>query len=309
MFSAWQKFRSGKSEKFDVKSFERHLEDNLFSLYEAVLNGKYQHSGYSHFTVYDSKKRDIYKAKVGDRVIHQVIYDHLVKLFEPIFIADSYSSRLDKGAHRAINVFRYFLKLAGGDCYVLKCDIKKYFENIDHETLMILIAEKVKEERIMAIIRSIVRGFESGIGRGIPLGNVTSQIFANIYLHPLDIFVKKNLLARFYVRYNDDFVIIDQNQARLKENLEKIKDFLAEYLFLEIPDSKAVIRKNKWGIDWLGYVILPNCVLLRDKTKAKIFSNLRPENLSSKLGVLKHCNSYNLMQKLKYYWHKKQDLI
>src|ERR1035437_2113107 len=123
IFKAWGKFRRGKTSKVDVMNFELHLEDNLFSLYEELHNGAYKHSSYKYFQIFDNKKRDIYKAEVRDRVIHQIIFDYLLLLFEPEFISDSYASRIGKGQYRAINAFRYFIKLVHNNhksCFVLK---------------------------------------------------------------------------------------------------------------------------------------------------------------------------------------------
>lgn len=148
----------------------------------------------------------------------------------------------------------------------------------------------------MKIIGEIISSFNSKdkVEKGIPLGNVTSQIFANIYLNELDYFVKKVLKIRFYVRYNDDFVIIDNNQRRLSDYLVKIRKFLKKNLLLDIPEDKASIRKFNWGVDFLGFTVLPNCVLLRNQTKTKIFERFNRSNAESYFGLLKHCNSYNL---------------
>lgn len=282
-------------------SFSYHLEDNIFSLYEDLACGKWQHSAYEYFTVFDNKKRDIHKAMIRDRIVHQIIFDYLEGIFEAVFINDSYSSRKNKGSHQAIKTFRYFAKLVSDGnkrpCFVLKCDIKKYFNSIKPEILLKIIAEKVPDERILEIISLVIYSFHN-YGEGIPLGNITSQVFANIYLNGLDVFVKQELKARFYVRYNDDFVILDDSLTRLGQYLSKIRIFLETELQLEIPAHKATIRKPHWGVDFLGYTILPEAILLRNKTKGKMFDNLTEENASSYLGLLKHCNSYNLKQKI-----------
>jgi hypothetical protein len=130
------------------------------------------------------------------------------------------------------------------------------------------------------------------------LGNITSQVFANIYLNGLDEFVKEELGSRFYIRYNDDFVILDNSKVRLEKYLPRIRKFLEEKLELKIPAEKTSIRKLEWGVDFLGYIILKDAVLLRNKTKGKIFKRLNEKNISSYLGLLKHCNSYTLKQKI-----------
>ena len=282
-------------------SFEYHLENNLFSLYEDLISDKYKHSAYEYFTVFDNKKRDIHKAIICDRIIHQIIFDYLESIFETVFISDSYSSRKNKGSHQAVKTFRYFAQLAyDGNkkpCLVLKCDIKKYFGSIKPEILLEIIAKKVQDKKILQIISLVIYSF-SDYGGGIPLGNITSQVFANIYLNELDVFIKQELKVRFYVRYNDDFVILDNSQNKLEQYLPKIRNFLEVELQLQIPAHKVSIRKLHWGVDFLGYTILPDAVLLRKKTKSKIFSNLNEENVISYLGMLSHCNSFNLKQKI-----------
>ena len=308
---AWQKFRLGKTRKYDVVSFQCHLEDNLFSLYEDLKSGKYKHSRYEHFQVFDSKKRDIHKAKVRDRIVHQIIFDYLEEIFEPIFIRDSYSSRKEKGSHQALKTFKYFAKLVSNgnksQCYILKCDVRKYFNSVKQKILLEIIRGKVTDESIFEIIREIVNSFKEGsvaLGDcltelvGMPLGNITSQVFANIYLNGLDEFVKEELGSRFYIRYNDDFVILDNSKLRLEKYLPRIRKFLEEKLELKIPAEKTSIRKLEWGVDFLGYIILKDAVLLRNKTKGKIFERLNEKNISSYLGLLKHCNSYTLRQKI-----------
>ncbi len=282
-------------------SFNYHLEDNLFSLYEDLISGKYEHLAYEYFTVFDNKKRDIHKAMIRDRIVHQIIFDYLENIFESVFIRDSYSSRKNKGSHQAVKTFQYFAKLVSGgnkkECFVLKCDVRKYFESIKPEILLKIIAEKVLDKDVLEIINKIVGSFKND-GTGIPLGNITSQVFANIYLNKFDHFIKQELRARFYVRYNDDFVILDDSKDRLEEYLPKIRSFLEAELQLEIPLHKASIRKLGWGIDFLGFTVLKDAVLLRNKTKGKMFANLTEENVSSYLNLLSHCNSYNLKQKI-----------
>jgi RNA-directed DNA polymerase len=302
IFDAWRKFRRGKSGKKDVMDFEMHLEDNLFGLYNDLQNFAYKHSSYKHFQVFDNKKRDIYKAEVRDRVVHQIIYDYLLSLFEPEFISDSYASRICKGQYKAINTFKYFIKLAESDhkpCFILKCDVRKYFDSIDQGVLLGLIKAKVPCENTLKVIKEIISSYVfSGSGKGVPLGNITSQIFANIYLNKLDEYVKKELNCRFYVRYNDDFVIVSDSKEWLEEIRAKIICFVKDKLFLDIPLEKTSVRKIDWGVDFLGFTILPKAILLRNKTKNKMFSNINSNNIHSYFGILDRCNSYNLKRKI-----------
>lgn len=302
IFEAWKKFRRGKSGKKDVMNFEMHLEDNLFCLYEDLHKGAYEHLPYKYFQVFDNKKRDIYKAEARDRIVHQIIYDYLLLLFEREFISDSYASRINKGQYKAVNAFRYFIKLVHGShkqCFVLKCDVRKYFDSIDQGVLLNLIKEKIICEKTISIIEEIISSYVfSEDGKGVPLGNITSQIFANIYLNVLDQYIKKELRCRFYVRYNDDFVIISESKGKLEKMKNKIIFFAKEKLLLSIPQEKTSIRKINWGIDFLGFSVLPRAILLRNKTKNKIRQNISQKNIHSYFGILKHCDSYNLKMKI-----------
>lgn len=279
------------------------MEDNLFSLYGDLHNGTYKHSSYRYFQIFDNKKRDIYKAEVRDRVVHQIIFDYLLSLFEPEFISDSYASRVNKGQYKAINTFRYFVKLANDhhkSLFVLKCDVRKYFDNLDQAVLLGLIKEKIVCEKTLGIIKEILfsHSVSSLPRKGIPLGNITSQIFANIYLNVLDKYVKGELGCRFYIRYNDDFVIFSESPQKLEKIRIKIILFAKERLLLDIPLEKTSIRKINWGIDFLGFTILPEAVLLRNKTKNKMYANINPQNTHSYFGILEHCNSCNLKKKI-----------
>ena len=284
-------------------NFEMQLEDNVFSLYKVLVRGTYVHSPYKYFQIFDNKKRSIFKAEVKDRIIHQIIYDYLISLFEKDFISDSYASRKNKGQYKAVDTFRYFTKLASCDskkCFVLKCDVKKYFDNIDHNILLDLISAKITDSNILIIIKSIIYSYnsESGRNKGVPLGNITSQIFANIYLNVLDYYTKEELGCRYYVRYNDDIVVMADSEEKLIKIRNSITIFAKDDLLLEIPLAKTSIRKITWGVDFLGFTILPKILLLRNKTKNKIYNNISQINANSYFGILKHCNSYNLTRKL-----------
>lgn len=301
--------------------FERNLEDNLFSIYYELKKHSYTHSNYKYFRIFDPKKRNIHKAEIKDRIVHQIIFDYLNARYEPFFIKNSFSSRIQKGTHKAVKKLTEFTKNLkdenNGRCFALKCDIKKYFESIDQRVLLKIFKKEVKDDAVFDLILKIILSFNSAnkTGKGIPLGNITSQIFANIYLNELDYFVKNELNIKYYLRYNDDFIILDDNKNKLFENLKKIKDFISNILLLEMPDNKIKFRKLDWGIDFCGYIVLPNGILLRQKTKKRMLKNIYelseklknkeiPKNkfiktLNSYFGLLKHCNSYNLKNKIK----------
>ena len=317
---AWQKFKSGKAKRKEVKEFWFHLENNLFNLFNELKTGEYRHSNYKSFFVKDPKLREIHKAKIQDRIVHQAVHQVLVPIFEPIFIYNSYSSRKEKGCHKAV----YKLKESIGkttknnqyNCWIAKCDIEKFFNSIDHQILISLIEKRIKDKLALKLIKEIILSFNSKLGKGLPLGNTTSQLFANIYLDELDKFVKENLKIKFYIRYNDDFVLIHQNRNYLEGNVFEIEKFLKNNLKLILPKSKIIFRKHSWGIDFLGYVVYPNYILPRKRNRKRLVKVIQKRLeefnegkisyrfligvINSYLGILKHSNSYNLQQKIKY---------
>lgn len=311
LFQAWHEFRKGKSKRSDVQLFERNLQDNLLELQKQLQNKTYKHGDYQSFYVQDPKQRHIHKANVIDRVIHRLLYVFLYKLFDSSFIYDSYSCRLEKGTHKGVGRLEEFTRKASKNytrtCWVLKCDIKKFFASVDHETLLSLLKEKICDDNIVWLLEQIIYSFQTEKGKGIPLGNLTSQIFANIYLNELDQFIKHELKIKYYLRYADDFVILSPDKREFYQYTGILANFLKNNLNLELHPEKVVIRKFGWGIDFLGYIVLPHYVLPRTKTKRRIFKKLKEkvgsenfnQSLQSYLGYLKHANSYKLSQELK----------
>ena len=302
LFSAWQKFRRGKAGRSAIISFERHLEDNLFFLSEEILTGWWKHGSYRRFSVFDPKKRDIYTAQIKDRIVHQILYDFLEKIYEPIFIKDSFSSRKGKGVEAAVARARFFLedeaKWNYGRCFALKCDIRKYFDSVNQQILLGIVHSRVTDEKFFGVIEKVVRSFREEFGYGIPLGNITSQIFANIYLNELDFFVKKEIKFPKYIRYNDDFLFVSSNSKFLLKTAKMVSDFVNEQLGLQIPPGKISIRKFSWGVHFLGRIILPSAVLVRKRTVTRAFRLVSDKNLASYMGLLKNTDSFVLRRKI-----------
>lgn len=323
IFQAWSEFRKGKTKRFDVQEFERHLEDNLFELNRRLKNKIYEHGDYKSFYVNDSKQRHIHKAKVADRVAHHLLYTFLYKLFDKSFIYDSYSCRLEKGTHKGVRRLEVFARKVSQnhttDCWALKLDIKKFFASVDHGILLTLLKEKIEEENIIWLLKQIIDSFhlDKGDEKGIPLGNLTSQIFANIYLNELDQFVKHKIKMHYYIRYADDFLFLSRDKELLHEYIDVLRQFLSNELKLELHPDKIIFRKLEWGIDFLGYVILPRYILPRTKTKRRMFKKLKEkvglesfnQSLQSYLGYLGHVDSFKITQELKnQMWLRMKDL-
>lgn len=313
LIQAWSEFKKGKSKRIDVRIFERNLEDNLFNLQSELVRKTYKHSDYFAFYVHDPKRRHIHKASVRDRVLHHLLYKYLYEVFDSSFVSDSYSCRLGKGTHRAVIRLEKFSRIVSRNytrsCWALKCDVKKFFANIDHQFLLQKLQSKIHDQDILWLLQQVVSSFESGANttRGIPLGNLTSQVFANIYLNNLDQFIKHQLRIKCYLRYADDFLLLSENKQTLEKYIDPIRQFLETNLKLEFHPDKIVFRKLDWGIDFLGYIVLPHYILPRTKTKQRVFKKLSVkinnpnfnQSLQSYLGYLSHANSFELIEKLK----------
>jgi len=265
-----------------------------------LAEGNWRNDPYIVFKINDPKPRIIHKASVRDRILFQAIYRKLCLVFNSGFIHDSYSSRLERGIHAGVKRFAVFAKKVSVNhrkpSLVLKCDIKRFFDSIDHRILFSLVTRKISDERLLSLIWQIIRFFECSPGKGLPLGNVTSQLFANIYLNELDQFIKHKLKARYYIRYCDDFVILHQSDRTLLKWVEEIKKFCREFLLLDLHEQKTIVRKIHWGTDFLGYVVLPHRVVLRTRTKNRMFRMINNKNLPSYLGLLSHCKSWKLKE-------------
>lgn len=298
MLSAWKEFQVRKSNKPDVQEFEIRLIDNILALHRSLLQNRYKHGGYKEFVIHDPKQRLIHKANVRDRLLHHAVFRVLYPFFDRTFIADSYSSRKGKGTHKALKRFRVFANKVSQNntktCWVLKCDIRKFFASIDHTILIELLKSYIKDNKTMNLLEEIISSHTSEGNIGLPLGNLTSQLFVNIYLNELDQFIKHKLKVRYYVRYADDFVILSNDKDYLIWTKQAIGNFLETYLKLDLHPKKTVIMTLASGVDFLGYIVFPKFVILRTKTKNRMLNRVIEKNLPSYLGVLKHCNGYEL---------------
>ncbi len=314
---AWKEFLRGKRNKKDVQEFQLHLMDNVLSLHDDLRNKKYVHGGYYAFNISDPKPRSIHKASVGDRLLHHAIYRILYPVFDKKFIHDSYSCRKEKGTHRAINRFRDFFRKVSKNktktCWVLKCDIRKFFACIDHTILKRILEKNIKNADILWLLFQVIDSFytqpntrNSAIAeflvKGLPLGNLTSQLLVNIYMNEFDQFVKRELKVRYYIRYADDFVILSDKKSELILILQYIVVFLKENLKLELHPDKVFIKTIASGVDFLGWVHFPEHRVLRTSTKKrmmrKVENNTKPGTVQSYLGLIGYGNSRKLEKKI-----------
>ncbi|MBI3888455.1 group II intron reverse transcriptase domain-containing protein [Candidatus Nomurabacteria bacterium] len=328
LFLAWKEFKHGKGSKIDVLMFESELESNIFKLSRDLKNKSYKHGEYEGFYISDPKLRHIHKATVRDRVLHHAIFNILNPIFEPTFISNSFSCRIGKGTHKGIETLRGMLRKESRNntktCYVLKCDVRKFFDSIDHDILLAILNKKIKDPNIIWLLENIIESYTSSasdlLGRkGVPIGNLTSQIFANIYMNEFDQFIKHKLKVRYYARYTDDFVIVSRDRDYLLHILDSVNIFLRDSLFLHLHPEKVEILSYIKGIDFLGNIIFSTHTLIRKRTKKRIIRKFEDKieayrrgevgkdkikaTLASYLGVLSHTDAYKFSIKIKNYFY------
>ena len=323
---AWRKARKGKTKKRDIIEFERDVIGNLILLQDELKNKTYFPKPLKTFILRDPKTRKISKADFRDRIVHHAIVLILEPIFDKIFIYDSYANRKGKGTLFATKRFDRFKREVSRNGkingwfnnnqirgYCLKADIKHYFQEVNHEILLNIIKRKVKDEKTITLI---IKFLENGGGervldlqkeqKGMPLGNLTSQFFANVYLNELDSFVKHKLKAKYYIRYVDDFVILHQSRENLEIWKGQINEFLNNRLKLKLHPDKSKIISLSRGVDFIGFRNYWNYKLLRkrninnikskieDYYKGLISYNKLLESFQGWSAYAKWANSFNL---------------
>ncbi len=294
-----------------MQEFEYNLESNLIKLHNDLKTGNYKPKPYVPFYVFDPKKRYIHKAEVVDRVVHQAVINTIEPIFDKKFIYDSFACRKNNGTHAGVKRLKYVLNKVScsnaKEIWTLKCDIKKFFDSINHNILKDLLHRDVICHKTQNLINIIIDSFEKQqVARqdlatkvGLPLGNLTSQFFGNVYLHELDFYIKHTLKVKYYIRYCDDMIFVSNSKIELEDILYKITNFLKDNLLLTIHPNKIYFRKYNQGIDFLGYIMFPNYSILRKTTKKRIIKkwpSLNDNPKASYGGVLKHCKSYKIRQ-------------
>lgn len=328
---SWEKFKKGKRNKRDVAKFEFDLERKIFKLHRDLKDKTYKHGSYFGFHIRDPKVRHIHKATVRDRILHHAIFRILNPIFEPTFIPTSFSCRVGKGNHKGVYVLEDMVRKVSKNytrnISAFKCDVRKFFDSVDHEILLRLLARTIRDEDTLWLLREVVGSFYSSgtlfDKRGIPIGNLTSQLFANVYMNELDQFVKHKLKTKYYARYTDDFVILSNTDKDSDSLLSQIDFFLKEELLLTLHPHKVEVCKLHHGIDFLGYVVRPHHKLPRAKTKHRVVRKLRQrakefrkgeleefaltQSLHSYLGLLSHADTHCFVEDLKnklWFWMK-----
>jgi len=276
LLQAFQNARKGKTTKEYVVAFEQNLDKNLQQLQSELLFHFYKPKPLETFILRDPKTRKISKSDFRDRIVHHALYLVIGELFEKTFIFDSYANRKTKGTLKAILQFgKYEKKISQNftlPAYVLKADIRQYFDTVSHQHLLSVIQKKISDPRVLWLIKTILANYktkEEGIG--MPLGNLTSQFFANVYLNELDQFVKHQLRARYYIRYVDDFVIFHRSKRQLEAYKIIIGIFLREKLALRLHPDKSKVIPLQRGVEFLGMKIFPYHKLIKKKNLKKFY--------------------------------------
>lgn len=256
--------------KIPTARFNFQLERELWQLHEELAEKLYVPGQYRHFVIHEPKRRVISAAPYRDRVVHHAIHNVLEPIFDPTFIHDSYATRKEKGTHAALDLFQSFSQV---NPYVLKCDIQKYFPSINTEILARRIQRKVSCVDTLFLIDTILKSHD-GLAEnlqpasGIPIGNLTSQFFANIYLNGLDHFIKEQLNCRYYLRYMDDFVVFHHDKLLLGEIKVRVVDYLSG-LKLKLHENKCRVYRVQDGVPFLGMIVFPQKRRLLRKSVVK----------------------------------------
>ena len=309
--------RKGKNYKKEVILFNLKQEEYIRWLYGQLKNGTYEHGGYRIFYIHYPKDRKIEASRYMDRIVHRWIVDSFLnRYFVNQFINTSYACIKNRGMHKAsldVQKAMKHCKRIWQNYYILKMDVRKYFQNIDKDILMQILKRKVKEEKLVDLLEKII--YSNSGKKGLPIGNYTSQIFANIYLNEVDQYIKHELKVKYYFRYMDDSVLFVKTKEEAIELLNKIKKYLKIKLKLKLND-KTQIFKSKQGVNFCGYKINEYRLKLRDrgkkavKKKVKVLKEeVKKGNISSKeagryicghLGYMKYANTRNLEATLFY---------
>lgn len=349
LFQAYFDARKNKRNTINALAFEKHLEENIFSLFEETMSRQYEPKKSICFIVDQPVKREIFAAHFRDRVIHHFIYNYISPIFEKTFINDSYSCRVGKGTHYGIKRVDHFIRSCSQNyrkpCYILKLDIKGYFMGMNKNILLHKLNCTLKKKKhdidfdlklVNYLIDKTVNAnpvnnctikgkqadwnglpkdkslFTAKEGCGFPIGNLTSQLFGNIYMNEFDHFIKRDLKIEYYGRYVDDFILIHNDKEYLKSVIPNIKNYLSNHLKLTLHPNKIYLQHFSKGVSYLGATIKPFYINAGKRTKQKFHESILEYNnllnnqkfddesvdtfissVNSYLGILKHFKTYN----------------
>jgi len=352
LFEAYLSCRKTKRYTQNALKFEVDYEANLFQLKDEIENGSYSPGRSIAFIVNKPVKREIFAADFRDRVMHHWLINKLNPLFEKVFIKDSYACRIGKGTHYGVKRADSFIKACSEnytkDSYILKLDILGFFMHINRKLLYTMLEKFIHQyytQQDKALVleitkkiifnqptqNCIIKGsnkdweglpknkslFNSPQDCGLPIGNLTSQVFANFYMHQFDAFITKELELKYYGRYVDDFVIVHPDKDYLKSLIPQLSNFLLSTLQLTLHPKKIYLKHYSKGVKFLGTVIKPNRIYIANRTKGNFYNAIEKQNkiiqdhkptkeekaaflssMNSYLGIMKHYKSYKLRKRM-----------
>ncbi|MFP4402266.1 MAG: reverse transcriptase/maturase family protein [Candidatus Nanoarchaeia archaeon] len=310
LYDAFVRAYRGREKTKEVIKYQFDLESNLVHLQRRLLSFEYKHFPYRHFIVSDSKKRFISAPSFEDHILHHILYEYLYDIFSPIFIFHSFANLKHKGSHKAIKSLRNQLYKFD---FFMKMDITKYFQSIDKEILFSQIQRRVSDKMALYYILKVIESYEdttisnpfTNNSTGIPIGNVTSQLFANIYLHDLDFYIEHTIKPRmrqkgkdiFYIRYVDDFIFLTQSLEDTLLLRDEILSFLQQRLKLSVSSKKLIINRITNGISFLGYTLINGRIKVKNDTlrrfRRKISSYDEERKIRALMSFKGHCDIAN----------------
>lgn len=275
LYAAAHRAALGKRFNGAIAEWRFHLEEEVRRLRDELSSEAYRPGHYRVFYIYEPKKREIAAAPFRDRVVHQALFAVLEPLFERRFFTHSYACRNGKGTHRALDTAQKFLRARR---FILQGDIRKFFPSMRHDVLKRLLRRRVRDPRLLRLCDRIIDSSNSALldpGRGLPIGNLTSQLWANVYLHELDHFVKHQLRCRYYLRYMDDFLLAGDDRVVLQDWREVMRTFLGDFLGLQLNEGKTQIYRSRGGVTFLGFRLKPTHRRLSRAAVRRVYSRFK----------------------------------
>ena len=291
----------GKRNKVEILKFEEDLETNVANLLIQLKEGKYRLGKYREFTIYEPKERLIKSLPYKDRIVHQwYIYEFIKPFIIPRLIKDTYACLDNRGTHKCVKQTQKYMRLMSkkyGTYYILKGDITKYFYSIDKDILFNIMYKYIKDQKLLELTKILI--YDNDNKKSIPIGNYTSQYFANIYLNELDQYIKNELKIKYYLRYMDDFCILVSSKDKAKIIYDKIRIFLNNNLKLEM-NHKSRYYPSNFGINFCGYIIYEKYILLRKRCIKNLKKKSKEKNFNINIykGHLLYANCFNFIKKI-----------
>jgi hypothetical protein len=300
LYRSWYRFRRGKRSSSEVVAFQYNLESELQRLQSGLATKTYTHGDYARFVIRDSKRREIAVAPVRDRVLHRLVYDYLLPTWDKSLIFDAWSCRPNKGQHKAIiRAAAYMQRYDHG--WVWRADVQKFFDSVDQAVLLRLIRRRTACPDTLWLIQAILSSYsKNSPGRGMPIGNLTSQIFANIYLNEFDRFMVHTLKPGAYLRYGDDWLCFAADQTTLLEIRQAAVRFLTGTLKLTLSKKLDIVSPTYRGVTYLGIDLWPSGKRITAATRERARQRLLASNFPSYEALIKQFSPDRTLKN--FYW-------